>query len=511
MSSMFWGAYSFNQDLSSWDVSQVTDMSSMFGSASSFNQDLSPWDVSQVTDMSSMFSSASSFSQTFCWHFNPSVDTSDFLYGAYNAAISDCLEEGETNDETSPFNLCADENNFSGDAISHYDCDLDGGDYDETSCASGGGSWNPVTCSTIQTHLGLMGATGNSTCETLSPEITYMLTMLGAGNQNACCDGESYNCAPSYYNLCANEDHFQDELTASYDCRFDNDESAEDYNSEVECNIAGGTWTPFTCGDLSGYLAAMGVTSDTTCDNIPSSVQYMITMLKMYGNDCCGSEAYKCADSDISNPDGDWQAMPHTTTPHCHHQENPYYAIQSHEGNNDPLYLWGKSMSGRTVIGSHFIGWSPVSLPLNELSDPSYFFKVIVKAYALPKGHPDRKTIFYLPIYGSGGYETEAQEVYDQTRDGAAFINVQGDQPNHGPPPLLGLSWDHNLPNGEYTIKGKVVKSGAGLNGGFGKRKDCFKYHRIFIDNSLGPLRPSEDDDSEDDDSEDDDSAQNSQ
>ena len=47
---------SFNQDLSAWDVSNVTNMSFMF-SRNPFNQDLSAWDVSNVTDMSFMFSS----------------------------------------------------------------------------------------------------------------------------------------------------------------------------------------------------------------------------------------------------------------------------------------------------------------------------------------------------------------------------------------------------------------------------------------------------------------------
>ena len=41
----------FNQDISSWDVSNVTTMNQMFYNAQSFNQDLSAWDVSNVTDM----------------------------------------------------------------------------------------------------------------------------------------------------------------------------------------------------------------------------------------------------------------------------------------------------------------------------------------------------------------------------------------------------------------------------------------------------------------------------
>ena len=54
---------SFNQDISSWDVSNVTDMSFIFYGSSSFNQDISSWDVSNVTGMSSMFYGASSFNQ----------------------------------------------------------------------------------------------------------------------------------------------------------------------------------------------------------------------------------------------------------------------------------------------------------------------------------------------------------------------------------------------------------------------------------------------------------------
>ena len=53
----------FNQDISSWDVSKVTDMNHMFNGASSFNQDLSSWDVNNVTDMAYMFSGASAFNQ----------------------------------------------------------------------------------------------------------------------------------------------------------------------------------------------------------------------------------------------------------------------------------------------------------------------------------------------------------------------------------------------------------------------------------------------------------------
>ena len=63
MGSIFSGASAFNQELSKWDVSAVTDMRSMFSGASSFNQDLSKWDVSAVTDMENMFTYATDFNQ----------------------------------------------------------------------------------------------------------------------------------------------------------------------------------------------------------------------------------------------------------------------------------------------------------------------------------------------------------------------------------------------------------------------------------------------------------------
>lgn len=61
--SMFAGCNLFNQNISTWNTSNVTDMNDMFDDARMFNQPIGNWDVSNVTDMEYMFQNAESFNQ----------------------------------------------------------------------------------------------------------------------------------------------------------------------------------------------------------------------------------------------------------------------------------------------------------------------------------------------------------------------------------------------------------------------------------------------------------------
>jgi surface protein len=61
MSNMFRTNSVFNQSLSGWNVSNVTDVSGMFYDADAFNQNIGSWNVSNVENFSEMFRSTATF------------------------------------------------------------------------------------------------------------------------------------------------------------------------------------------------------------------------------------------------------------------------------------------------------------------------------------------------------------------------------------------------------------------------------------------------------------------
>ena len=89
----------FNKDISKWDVSKVTDMSNMFNPAGVFNQNIGSWDVSNVTDMSEIFRGAETFNQDIgSWDVSKVTDMSSMFYiSTFNKDISEWNVSNVTN------------------------------------------------------------------------------------------------------------------------------------------------------------------------------------------------------------------------------------------------------------------------------------------------------------------------------------------------------------------------------------------------------------------------------
>ena len=83
LQSLLNGCTSFDDDISGWDVSNVTNMSFMFRDATSFNQDISGWSVSNASNMSLMFRGCTSFDQNLgAWQFKDFANISQMLFSS---------------------------------------------------------------------------------------------------------------------------------------------------------------------------------------------------------------------------------------------------------------------------------------------------------------------------------------------------------------------------------------------------------------------------------------------
>lgn len=73
----------FRGDISSWDVSNVTNMEGMFCNAKDFNSSIKEWNVSNVTNFSAMFAWATNFNQPInTWNVSKGKDMSGMFYNA---------------------------------------------------------------------------------------------------------------------------------------------------------------------------------------------------------------------------------------------------------------------------------------------------------------------------------------------------------------------------------------------------------------------------------------------
>ena len=81
--------HTFNQDISNWDVSKVTDMRNMFLDNPAFNQNIGSWDVSNVTNMNYMFLNAAAFNQDIGSWNTGNVTTMAYMFWAASAFNQD--------------------------------------------------------------------------------------------------------------------------------------------------------------------------------------------------------------------------------------------------------------------------------------------------------------------------------------------------------------------------------------------------------------------------------------
>ncbi len=78
----------FNQDISNWNTSNITNMSQMFLNSKSFNQPIGVWDVSSVRNMKFMVASALAFNQN-CSAWNLSTSLTNVDRFGFDNSMSD--------------------------------------------------------------------------------------------------------------------------------------------------------------------------------------------------------------------------------------------------------------------------------------------------------------------------------------------------------------------------------------------------------------------------------------
>jgi len=94
-SNMFNGALAFNQPLGSWTMSSITDLSYMFASTVAFNQDLSAWNLSAATTLAYMFADSTAFNSNTNWSTTTLVTNMSHMFDG-SAAFNQLLTTLDT-------------------------------------------------------------------------------------------------------------------------------------------------------------------------------------------------------------------------------------------------------------------------------------------------------------------------------------------------------------------------------------------------------------------------------
>jgi surface protein len=176
MGYMFHGDFeqgsSFNQDISSWDVGNVEDMGSMFNWASSFNQDISSWDISNLQQAQFMFSRASSFNQDISsWEFSTIdnfqgfVEYSDLDTNNYDTLLSAFVDQNLLNKSLFAYELFYCNITAREDLINNRGWTIDGDSYNfSIITAPNNISIAPDPSSCVATNIDLGQATYTGGC-----------------------------------------------------------------------------------------------------------------------------------------------------------------------------------------------------------------------------------------------------------------------------------------------------------------------------------------------------------
>ena len=276
MSSLFEEASDFNGDISAWDVSNVTNMSYMFRKCSNFNGDISSWDVSSANNLSGLFEEASSFNRDISlWNVSNVTDMSHLFNVAvsFNGDIS-AWDVSNVNTMFQTFRLAS---SFNGD-ISSWDVSSVGSMrlmfWGSGSFNSNISSWD---VSNVTTMYRMFGSAGNFDQDISAWDVssvgnmTLMFELTPLSDENKCLIHTSFSSNPiwpyEWFEFCPNggfascgddvgfNGYSYSTVQIGDQCWFAENLRTEHYanGDAIPANLSDGEWNSTTSGAVSVY------------------------------------------------------------------------------------------------------------------------------------------------------------------------------------------------------------------------------------------------------------------